>query len=176
MMNKFFNPFSDLPEMPDDMKDLSDEEREEVAIKSGVVGCASYILAIIAMIIICLLFGSCKSVEYVFVPQTHTDTLIQTKVVHDSIHVKDSTSIEKKDSIIKIEHWHTEHVDHTVHDTLYKSKTDTIPQPYPVEKEVPAELTWWQQTRLHIANILLWALLIVGVVWIAKFLIKKYLP
>ena len=164
MMNKFFNPFSDLPEMPDDMKDLSDEEREEVAIKSGVVGCASYILAIIAMIIICLLFGSCNSVEYVFVPQTHTDTLIHTKVVHDSIHVKDSTSIEKKDSIIKIEHWHTKFVDHTVHDTLYQSKTDTIPKPYPVEtiKEVEKPLSWWHKTTMYAGDVML--LLLLGLI------------
>ena len=176
MMNKFFNPFSDLPEMPDDMKDLSDEEREEVAIKSGVVGCVSYILAIIAMVIICLLFGSCKSVEYVFVPQTHTDTLIVTKVQRDSIYINDSTVITEKGDTVTIEKWHTKYVEKQVHDTTYVSKTDTIPQPYPVEKEVPAELTWWQQTRIHLANILLWALLIVGVVWIAKFIIKKYLP
>ena len=55
-----------------------------------------------------------------------------------------------------------------IHDTTYVSKTDTIPQPYPVEKEVPAELTWWQQTRLHIANILMWALLIVCGWWFVK--------
>ena len=168
MMNKFFNPFSDLPEMPDDMKDLSDEEREEVAIKSGVVGCVSYILAIIAMIIICLLFGSCKSVEYVFVPQTHTDTLIVTKVQHDSIYINDSTVITEKGDTVTIEKWHTKYVEKQVHDTTYVSKTDTIPKPYPVIKNVPAELTWWQQTRLHIANILLWALLVIGVWWAVK--------
>ena len=146
----------------------------EEAFKAGCFGAIFYIAALVVGMLICLLFGSCKSVEYVFVPQIHTDTLIQTKVVHDSIHVKDSTSIERKDSIIKIEHWHTEYVDHTVHDTLYQSKTDTIPQPYPVEKEVPAELTWWQQTRLHIANILLWALLVIGVWWaIKKFVLHR---
>jgi hypothetical protein len=47
---------------------------------------------------------------------------------------------------------------------------DSIPVPVPVEvvKEVPAELTWWQQTRLHLANILLWSLLIVGIILIGK--------
>jgi hypothetical protein len=55
-----------------------------------------------------------------------------------------------------------------VHDTLYRSKTDSIPYPVEVIKEVPAELTWWQQARLHLANILLFGLLIGVIIWIGK--------
>ena len=51
------------------------------------------------------------------------------------------------------------------HDTTYVSKTDSIPYPVEVPVEVPAQLTWWQQTRLHLANIMLAALAIAGVVW-----------
>jgi hypothetical protein len=49
---------------------------------------------------------------------------------------------------------------------------DSIPAPYPVEVEVPADLTWWQQTRLHIANVLLWLLAFVAAWWIAGFVRK----
>jgi hypothetical protein len=112
-------------------------------------------------------------VEYVPVIEHHTDTLIQTKVQHDSIYINDSTVITEKGDTVKIEKWHTKYVEKQVHDTLYIAKNDTVPQPYPVIKEVPAELSWWQQTRLHIANILLLALLIVGIGWIIK---KKLLP
>ena len=132
-----------------------------------------YLLAIAIGMIVCSFFTSCKSVEYVFVPQTHTDTLIQTKLQHDSIYINDSTVITEKGDTVKIEKWHTKYVEKQVHDTLYIAKTDSVPAPYPVIKEVPAELSWWQQTRLHIANILLWSLLIVGIVWIIK---KKLLP
>jgi hypothetical protein len=45
---------------------------------------------------------------------------------------------------------------------------DSIPYPVDVIKEVPAKLTWWQQTRLHLANIVLWSLLIVGIILIGK--------
>lgn len=138
------------------------------AFKAGCFGAIFYIAALVVGMLICLLFGSCKSVEYVFVPQTHTDTLIVTKVQHDSIYINDSTVITEKGDTVTIEHWHTKYVEKQVHDTTYVSKTDTIPKPYPVEKEVPAELTWWQQTRLHIANILLWALLIVCGWWFVK--------
>ena len=132
-----------------------------------------YLLAVAIGMIVCSFFTSCKSVEYVFVPQTHTDTLIQTKIQHDSIYINDSTVITEKGDTVKIEKWHTKYVEKQVHDTLYIAKTDSVPAPYPVIKEVPAELSWWQQTRLHIANILLWSLLIVGIVWIIK---KKLLP
>ena len=115
----------------------------------------------------------CKSVEYVPVIEHHTDTLIQTKVQHDSIYINDSTVITEKGDTVKIEKWHTKYVEREVHDTTYISKTDSIPKPYPVIQELPAQLTWWQQTRLHIANILLWALLIVGIGWIIK---NKLLP
>jgi hypothetical protein len=52
------------------------------------------------------------------------------------------------------------------HDTI----RDSIPAPYPVEviKEVPAELTWWQQTRLHLANIVLWLLALLAVIYVGK--------
>lgn len=144
------------------------------AFKAGCFGAIFYIAALVVGMLICLLFGSCKSVEYMFVPQTHTDTLIVTKVQHDSIYINDSTVITEKGDTVTIEKWHTKYVEKQVHDTTYVSKTDTIPQPYPVEKEVPAELTWWQQTRLHIANIILWALLVVGVWWaIKKFVLHR---
>jgi hypothetical protein len=127
-------------------------------------------------LLLCALLGSCKSAEYVPVIEHHTDTLIQTKIVKDSVYLKDSTHVSEKGDTVKIEHWRTEFVKKEVHDTTYISKTDTIPQSYPVEKEVPAELTWWQQTRLHIANILLYLLAICGVIWIGKIYVKRFLP
>ena len=39
-------------------------------------------------------------------------------------------------------------------DTIYEAKTDSVV----TIQEVPAKLTWWQQTRLHLANIMLWVL------------------
>ena len=148
---------------------MNDEER----LKAGCWQMVVFIAAVAISMIVCSFFTSCKSVEYVPVIEHHTDTLIQTKVQYDSIYINDSTVITEKGDTVKIEKWHTKYVEKQVHDTLYISKNDTVPQPYPVIKEVPAELSWWQQTRLHIANILLWALLIVGIGWIIK---KKLLP
>ena len=108
-----------------------------------------------------------------FVPQTHTDTLIQTKVVHDSIYITDSTVITEKGDTVTIEKWHTKYVEKQIHDTTYVSKTDTIPKPYPVEKEVPAQLTWWQRFRISLANILLWVVGIVAAVTLVRWWLKQ---
>jgi hypothetical protein len=62
-----------------------------------------------------------------------------------------------------------------VHDTTYISKTDTIPKPYPVEKEVPADLTWWQQARLHMVNGILLLLAIWVVIWLLRKKIVSFL-
>jgi hypothetical protein len=76
----------------------------------------------------------------------------------------DSTIVEKGDSIIKIEHWHTKYVDREVHDTTYISKTDSIPVPYPVEtiKEVEKPLSWWQKTLMWLGV----AMVVVILIWV----------
>ena len=138
---------------PDMYKDLTDEER----VAASICHIAGVCIAFFIMFALCAMCSSCTMTKYVTVPEYHTDTLIQTKVVHDSIHVKDSTHVEWKDSIIKIEHWHTEYVDHSVHDTTYISKTDTVPKPYPVEtiKEIEKPLAWWQKTLMWMGGLLI---------------------
>lgn len=158
------------PGDPDPYQGMSDEER----LLSGCLQSVMYLLSFAVGVLLCaLLLTSCKSVEYVPVIEHHTDTLIQTKVQHDSIYINDSTVITEKGDTVKIEKWHTKYIEKQVHDTTYISKTDTIPLPYPVEKEVPAELTWWQQTRLHIADIVLWMLLLLAVVYALRRLSRK---
>ena len=127
---------------------------------------------IFIVLMACLMTG-CKHVEYVTVPVEHTDTLIISKHQRDSIYVHDSTYIKEKGDTVMIERWHTRWRDRIVRDTIYKSKLDSIPYPVEVIKEVPAKLTWWQQTRLHLANILLWVIAIAGVAWVVRTRIKR---
>ena len=144
---------------------------QEAFRKSFIRSVAILITVIIGMVI-CALFSSCTTTKYVPVIEHHTDTLIQTKLQHDSIYINDSTVITEKGDTVKIEKWHTKYVEKQVHDTLYIAKNDTVPQPYPVIKEVPAELSWWQQTRLHLSNILLWLLAIAAVYYIIRWIFK----
>ena len=126
-------------------------------------------------ILIAALLTSCKSVEYIQVPVVHTDTVYQSKLVHDSIYQHDSITIRERGDSVWVERWHTRYIERERTDTIYKSIRDSIP--YPVEKrvEVPAQLSWWQQTRLHMANILLWFLLLLAIIKFVKFKIKKKL-
>ena len=139
---------------------------------SGVVAFGFFIFAFIAL----LMLGGCKAAKYVTVPVTHTDTLIITKQQRDSIYLKDSTHVSEQhhgDTILlKITKWRTEYRDMAVHDTIYQSKTDTIPQPYPVEVKVEKPLSWWQKTRIHCGEVLLVIMGVLGIIGIIKLKMK----
>ena len=125
------------------------------------------------VILVALLFVGCKTKEKVVtVEKVRNDTTYITKHQRDSVWLHDSIHVTEKGDTIRIEKWHTKYVEKATHDTLYQATHDTIPQPYPVEKLVERELSWWQQARLHLANIMLWLLGIGGVLFILK---KKFL-
>lgn len=142
--------------------------------RKSYIGCWWSLWIAIGILIVALM-TSCKSVEYIEVPVVHTDTVYQSKLVHDSIYQHDSISIRERGDSVWVERWHTRYIERERTDTIYKSVRDSIP--YPVEKriEVPAQLSWWQQTRLHMANILLWFLLILAIIKFIKFKITKKL-
>ena len=125
------------------------------------------------VILVALLLVGCKTKERVVtVEKVRNDTTYITKHQRDSVWLHDSIHVTEKGDTIRIERWHTKYVEKATHDTLYQHKTDSVPMPYPVEKLVERELSWWQQTRLHLANIMLWLLGIGGVLFILK---KKFL-
>lgn len=144
---------------------------DEEAERKGCIGPILFVLAFWALLFLCILFGSCKSVRYVTVPVTHIDTLIIAKQQRDSIYLKDSTHVSEQqrgDTIfLKITKWRTEYRDRMVHDTIYQATHDTIPQPYPVEVKVEKPLSWWQKTRIHCGEallVILGVLIIIGIV------------
>lgn len=135
--------------------------------------------------------GSCTTTRYVTVPEVHEHWHHTTDTIHktDSIIDHQTTTIREVDSATMARYgiqmkgmqraWliETNRLQRELSE-LRQSHTDTIherdsiPYPVEVEKEVPAQLSWWQQTRLHLANIVLWLLGIGGVVFIVK---KKFL-
>ena len=139
---------------------------------AGCFRAVAIIVAFIIAMIVCSFFTSCKSIEYVPIIEHHTDTLIKTNVQRDSVYVHDSVTITQKGDTVLMDRWHTKYVEREVHDTTYVSKIDSIPTPYPVEVKVEKQLTWWQQTRLHLANILLWMLAIASAYYIIKWILK----
>ena len=95
-------------------------------------------------LIIVALVG-CKTKEYVTVPVHHTDTLRVVQHHRDSIYLHDSTFVREYvqgDTVrIVTEMWHTKYRDRLKTDTLYRSRTDSVPVPYPVVKEVKKPLS-----------------------------------
>ena len=119
-------------------------------------------MRITIFILLSVLICGCQSVKTVTVERTVHDTLRITKQQRDSIFLHDSIYVKewaKGDTVyLETERWHTRYQDRWLCDTIYRSRTDSIPVPYPVEKKVPAELNWFQQMRLWLGNIVLIAL------------------
>ena len=128
----------------------------------------------IVMILSVALVG-CKTKEYVPVVEHHTDTLRLMQHHRDSIYLHDSTFVREYiqgDTVrIVTEMWHTKYRDRLKTDTLYRSRTDSVPVPYPVVKEVKKPLTMIEKGLMGtgIASI-------VGLLFYFFILFKKRLP
>ena len=105
-----------------------------------------------------VLLTGCKTV-YVPVETVRTDTLIVAHIVTDSVwvdrYMHDSVYIHEKGDTVWFEKWHTRYVDRwrdrVTHDTIYRSKTDSVT----MTREVEKPLTKSQRARLHLANVVL---------------------
>lgn len=107
-----------------------------------------YLLLILFLVFSLLSLTGCKTVKYVEVEKIKTDTAYITKQQRDSIWMHDSIYIHeyvKNDTqYIERTKWHTKYVERLQVDTLYKATHDTIPAPYPVERQ----LTFSEKVRL----------------------------
>lgn len=96
-------------------------------------------------IFVCIALVGCKTKEYIPVVENHTDTLRVVQHHRDSIYLHDSTFVREYiqgDTVrIVTEMWHTKFRDRLKTDTIYRSRTDSVPVPYPVTKEVKKPLS-----------------------------------
>ena len=175
----------------DPYKGLTDEER----MLSGCLQGVKYVLALVIGLILCvIIFGSCTTTKYVPVIETHENHHWHTDSVKekDSVIHETTTTIMQLDSAAMAKYgiqlksaeraWlvQTSELERRIQELARMVQDrdtvrDSIPVPYPVEtiKEVSAELTWWQQTRMHLGGILLFVALIYAFIkWGIPF-IKK---
>lgn len=129
-------------------------------------------LLFIAVAIVAM--AGCKETEYVMVPEYHTDTLRVVQNVHDSIHVHDSIQVMVKGDSVLVDRWHKEYVLKEVHDTLYQSRTDSVPYPVPVPEYIEKELTRWQKAKMNLGLVFMGVLGVAVCVGGYRFR-KKYL-
>lgn len=167
-----YNNPNDYWQGQDPYNGLSDDERMKV----GCMQLASIIFSVILALLLFALFNSCSTQRVVTVERRTTDTMMMLNSIRDSIYLHDSIYVSdfvRTDTVFRtVERWHTQYRDRWQHDTIYKSRTDSVPVPVPTPVEVPAKLTWWQQTRMHIGGIVL---AVLGL-YIAFILIKKFNP
>ena len=128
----------------------------------------------VCMVMLALSMCSCTTTQYVPVIEHKTDTLIQTRLQRDSIYLKDSTHVSEKQNgdtlVIERDRWHTLYKYKQVHDTTYISKTDTVPAPYPVIKEVPRQRSTTEKALAGLGMLTLLG----GIIWIA-WKLKRFL-
>lgn len=142
-----------------------------------------YVCVVIGWVLIAVLAVmciGCKSVQSVPVETVRTDTCyvnkIRTdsvnKIRTDSVYVRDSVVVERGGDTIKVTSWRWRERYVTQHDTIYRSKTDSIAVPYPVERK----LSRWEKTKQDIGGIAIGAFIAVVsavVIWLAVKKMKK---
>lgn len=129
------------------------------------------VLVIILGLLVLWALCSCTKTEYITVEKVRTDTTYINKVQRDSIYLHDSTFVKVAGDTVWIERWHTKWQNHLEHDTVYKTRTDSVPVPYPVTKYVEKKLSWFQKTLIGVGILSIMAL----VIFIA-FKLKRFLP
>ena len=134
------------------------------------------ILTTIAILIIASWLMGCKSVKYVTVPEYHSDTVLVNRTARDSIYMHDSIYVKEwqaGDTVyVHRDRWHTQWRERIVLDSIYISKTDSVPYPVEVPVEVPAQLTWWQNTKMKAGMVMLAAIGLISLIGLIRLLKK----
>ena len=107
------------------------------------------ILCILLVMVLMSIICSCRSVQYVPVESVRTEIQYKDRLQRDSVHIRDSIFMYQRGDTIFKDRWHTEYKDKLVMDTAFIYKNDSIPVPYPVEKQ----LNKWQQLKMDIGGI-----------------------
>lgn len=138
-------------------------------------GCLSIVamtLAFILALLMCVIMGSCRSIQYVPVETVKHDSIYINKIERDSVLVKDSIYIKEKGDTVLIEKWKTRYVSKYITDTLYVTKVDSVQVPYPVE--IP--LTKWEQRYMTMGKVSVGVyvgLILAFVLWLINWIKKK---
>ena len=129
-----------------------------------------FTLFFFVMVVVLCCISSCTTTKYVPVVEYHTDTLIQKMTQRDSIYLHDSTIVREKGDTVLIERWHTRYRDREVHDTVYQSRIDSVPTPYPVTEYVERKMSGIDKFLIATGIIAIIAAIIFAVYKLRRFL------
>lgn len=108
---------------------------------------AAIVIGILVLIVMGF-FSSCTRTVYVPKVSVEHDSIYIATHTRDSVYLRDSIYIREKGDTIFLERWRTQYVERLRVDTLNVMQSDTIREPYPVEKP----LTWAQRTWINVGK------------------------
>ena len=111
------------------------------------------------MPILLIILSSCQSVKYIPIEKTRTEYKTREITQRDSIFQKDSIYMFIKGDTIHKTEVKYKFRNITVHKTDTIFKTDSIPIPYPAEKQ----LTKWQSVKIELGGWAFGIIIIVGI-------------
>lgn len=110
-----------------------------------------------------VLLQGCRTPTPVIVERVRNDTVLLTTERRDSIWLHDSVFFALTGDTVRIERWRTKYVECVRTDTVYKSRVDSVPVPYSVERLVARNLTWWQRLKMTLGVVFMGMLGFIGV-------------
>ena len=116
-------------------------------------------------ILFLLMLTSCRT-EYVPVESVRYDSLFFTKVMKDSVYVKDSTHVRERGDTVFWYRLKFVFMNKSVTDTVYIERYKDRDVPVPVERK----LSWWERQKVDYGG---WAMLIIVAAMLLK--IRKWL-
>lgn len=157
--------------LPDNATKEELEQYQRLTLKMLIHGIVIFLAALLLMALVSL-FTSCTTPQPVIVERTTHDTVQVTRLQRDSIFRHDSIYIREHtvgDTVyLEVTRWHTQYRDRWHHDSIYLSRRDSIPVPYPVEKQVPAQLSSWQQVQIWLGRLVLVVLAVLAAWWLIR--------
>lgn len=124
----------------------------------------------LCIILLTLAMCSCKSGRYIQVESVKTDSIYIKQVQRDSIYKHDSIYIREKGDTVWMEKYRYIYRDKVVRDTMYVNHTDTIREPYPVERE----LSRWQSMKMELGGWAFGILLAVVMLIAGRFVYNRF--
>ena len=127
----------------------------------------------IVLVLSCL--TGCTGTRYITVETVRRDTVWENHTVRDSIFVEqhDSIVLHTKGDTVTVDRWHYRDRwrDRLKTDTVYISKRDTV-----IQAGEPLDtgdrLSWWDEARIWIGNIVLLVWFAAAAIWFHKVLKK----
>lgn len=159
--------------MKDEEKYRDYDEGDGSAIGAA-LGMTTVIVFVLIGLFIAFAFCGCTTTKYVPVETVRTEYKDNVREIHTTdsvtdtrfVYVKGDTVIDYRDRV----KWKEK----TVHDSIYIERTDTIREPYPVERE----LSRWEKAKMDLGGVAMGGLgviIIAFVIWLVRILRVKIL-